>query len=98
MAAIIDRVNAEMKGEGAKVFQPVFITCDPVRDTPDVLRAYLAEFHEGIVGLTGTYEQVKHACKMYRVYFSTPEHIKPGEDYLVDHSIYFYLMGEFPLG
>jgi protein SCO1/2 len=31
-------------------------------------------------------------CKKYRVYFSTPEHVKPGQDYLVDHSIYFYLM------
>ena len=33
-------------------------------------------------------------CKKYRVYFSTPEGVKPGMDYLVDHSIYFYLMGE----
>lgn len=31
-------------------------------------------------------------CKKYRVYFSTPEGVKPGMDYLVDHSIYFYLM------
>lgn len=31
-------------------------------------------------------------CKKYRVYFSTPEGAKPGTDYLVDHSIYFYLM------
>ena len=34
-------------------------------------------------------------CKKYRVYFSTPEGVKPGMDYLVDHSIYFYLMGEY---
>ena len=31
-------------------------------------------------------------CKKYRVYFSTPEGVKAGEDYLVDHSIYFYVM------
>lgn len=74
---------------------PIFITCDPARDTPSVLKSYLAEFHPSIVGLTGTWEQIKQVCKAYRVYFSTPEGVKPGQDYLVDHSIYFYLMGWF---
>lgn len=95
MAEIIDRVKDAAKSD--KVFQPVFITCDPARDTPDVLRRYLNEFHPDIIGLTGTYEQIKHVCKMYRVYFSTPKDVKKGEDYLVDHSIYFYLMGELAL-
>jgi protein SCO1/2 len=45
-----------------------------------------------MVGLTGTYDQVKATCKTYRVYFSTPPDAKPGDDYLVDHSIFFYLM------
>lgn len=71
---------------------PLFITCDPARDTPAVLKHYLAEFHPGLVGLTGTWEQIKDVCKKYRVYFSTPEGVRPGMDYLVDHSIYFYLM------
>jgi protein SCO1/2 len=92
MAAIIDKVK-EASG-GVSVMRPVFITCDPARDTPEVLRKYLQEFHPDIIGLTGTYQQVKHVCKQYRVYFSTPENVKPGEDYLVDHSIYFYLMGK----
>jgi len=71
---------------------PLFVTCDPARDTPEALKDYLAEFHPALLGLTGTYEQIKDMCKKYRVYFSTPEHVKPGQDYLVDHSIYFYLM------
>ncbi|OAX83641.1 hypothetical protein ACJ72_01990 [Emergomyces africanus] len=90
MAEIIDLVKA--RSNNKPVLRPVFITCDPARDSPEVLRKYLAEFHKGIIGLTGTYEQVKHVCKQYRVYFSTPQNVKPGEDYLVDHSIYFYLM------
>ncbi|EED13723.1 mitochondrial metallochaperone Sco1, putative [Talaromyces stipitatus ATCC 10500] len=90
MAAIIDKVKEA--SNGAEVMRPVFITCDPARDTPEVLKTYLAEFHPDIIGLTGTYEQVKQVCKAYRVYFSTPENVKSGEDYLVDHSIYFYLM------
>ncbi|KAJ4286813.1 Cu-binding protein [Kalmusia sp. IMI 367209] len=71
---------------------PIMISCDPARDTPPVLKEYLAEFHPEILGLTGTYDNVKQTAKAYRVYFSTPENMKPGQDYLVDHSIYFYLM------
>jgi len=45
-----------------------------------------------MIGLTGSYDDVKKTCKVYRVYFSTPPDVKPGDDYLVDHSIFFYLM------
>ena len=81
-------------GEGSQgVMRPVFITCDPARDTPAVLDTYLKEFHPALIGLTGSWEAIKSVCKAYRVYFSTPPDVKPGQDYLVDHSIYFYLMG-----
>ncbi|KAI5957232.1 SCO1 [Candida jiufengensis] len=72
--------------------QPIFITCDPARDSPEVLSKYLEDFHPGIIGLTGSYEAVKDTCKKYRVYFSTPPDVKPGQDYLVDHSIFFYVL------
>lgn len=87
MAEMIDAINKD----GKKV-TPVFITCDPARDSPEVLKEYLAEFHPDIIGLTGTYENIKKTCKAYRVYFSTPPDLKPGQDYLVDHSIFFYFM------
>lgn len=70
----------------------VFVTCDPARDGPSDLKKYLAEFHHKFIGLTGTYEDIKSMCKAYRVYFSTPQKVPAGQDYLVDHSIYFYLM------
>jgi protein SCO1/2 len=76
------------------VLLPIMITCDPARDSPAVLKEYLAEFHPHFIGLTGSHEQIKDTCKAYRVYFSTPKEVAPGQDYLVDHSIYFYLMGE----
>ncbi|KAF3903317.1 hypothetical protein AA313_de0201125 [Arthrobotrys entomopaga] len=88
MAEMIDKVF-EKKG---KVLRPIFITCDPARDTPKVMKEYLVEFHPALVGLTGTYDEIKDVCKKYRVYFSTPRDLKEGMDYLVDHSIYFYLM------
>ena len=81
----------ELAKDGTAI-QPVFVTCDPARDSPEVLKQYLADFHEGIVGVTGSYADIKQMCKQYRVYFSTPEHVKPGQEYLVDHSIFFYLM------
>ncbi|BFZ56979.1 Cu-binding protein [Savitreella phatthalungensis] len=93
MAIILSEVNKDRE-----VVKPVFITCDPNRDSPEDLKRYLAEFDNSILGLTGTYEEVKQVCKAYRVYFSTPREVKEGEDYLVDHSIFFYLMdpeGEF---
>ncbi|KAA8914601.1 SCO1/SenC-domain-containing protein [Sphaerosporella brunnea] len=88
MADMIDLV----KKDHGKVMVPIFVTCDPARDTPEVMKEYLDEFHPDLIGLTGTYDQIKQLCKAYRVYFSTPPNLKSGQDYLVDHSIYFYLM------
>jgi protein SCO1/2 len=91
MALMYDKVTEEC----GTVLLPLMITCDPARDNPKVLKEYLKEFHADFIGLTGAYEKIKEVCKAYRVYFSTPSVVKEGEDYLVDHSIYFYLMGEF---
>ncbi|KAK4057872.1 Cu-binding protein [Microbotryomycetes sp. JL221] len=71
---------------------PVFITCDPARDDVAAVKAYIRDFHPSLVGLTGTYDDIKKTCKQYRVYFSTPPNAKATDDYLVDHSIFFYLM------
>lgn len=82
----------ELKEKDNIELQPIFITCDPARDSPEIIKEYLSDFHPSIIGLTGPYENVKNTCKKYRVYFSTPPDVKPGQDYLVDHSIFFYLM------
>ncbi|KAL7948471.1 SCO1/SenC domain-containing protein [Trichoderma barbatum] len=89
MARMLDIVDANIPNNE---LLPIFVTCDPARDDPPALKNYLAEFHPKFIGLTGTYDQIKELCKKYRVYFSTPRDVKPGQDYLVDHSIYFYLM------
>lgn len=97
MSRMIDIVQEKV----GNVMNSIFITCDPARDTPEVVDKYLQEFHPDFIGLTGNYDDIKDVCKKYRVYFSTPKDVKPGQDYLVDHSIYFYLMGEqsgFPAG
>lgn len=70
----------------------LFISCDPARDTPEVLEEYLKDFHPSIIGLTGSYDAIRDICSKYKAYFSTPENADPNSDYIVDHSAYFYLM------
>lgn len=72
--------------------QPIFVTCDPVRDTPEVLKKYLKDFHPSIIGVTGTHCQIKDMCKNYKVFFSTPHDANPKEDYIVDHSTFTYVI------
>lgn len=76
---------------GAQV-QPIFISVDPERDTPEVVGEFIANFHPRLVGLTGTAEQVKAAADAFRVFYSRGE-TTPGGGYLVDHSAIVYLFG-----
>lgn len=80
-------------GPKADRVQPVFITVDPKRDTPAVVKQYAAAFGSRIEGLTGTPEEIAKVAKEYRVYYA--EHrTGPGpNDYTMDHSSILYLMG-----
>lgn len=78
-------------GSDADNILPVFITVDPERDTPDVVKNYLQSFHPSFVGLTGTVEQVEQAKKGYKVY-STKVQDPSMTDYTVDHSSFIYFM------
>lgn len=69
----------------------VFITIDPERDTPALLKDYVAQFGPTMVGLTGTPAQVAAAAKAFRVYYQKVPG-KGGAPYLMDHSSIFYLM------
>ncbi len=85
MAAALDKM-----GTGADRIVPVFISVDPVRDRPDVLKAYLSAFGARFVGLTGTEEEIAETAKAYRVYVQA--HKDQGQNYTVDHSGVVYLM------
>jgi protein SCO1 len=80
-------------GPKAARLAPLFITVDPKRDTPDVVKQYAAAFGPRIDGLTGTPDQIAKVAKEYRVYYA--EHrTGPGpNDYTMDHSSILYLMG-----
>ncbi|MBC7159990.1 MAG: SCO family protein [Porphyrobacter sp.] len=72
--------------------QPIFITVDPARDTPEVVGKFTAAFSDDLLGLTGTPEQIQAAAKAFAVYYSKGEE-SPGGGYLMDHSRAAYLMG-----
>ena len=70
---------------------PVFVTVDPARDTPAVLKQFVSAFHPRMVGLTGTDAQIARIKTDYAVYSSKGD-ASPGGGYLVNHSRQAYLM------
>ena len=71
-------------GSGAERLNVVFVTVDPQRDTPEVLRQYLSSFDPRIRGFTGMEDQVAAMARAYHVRFRRVP--LPGGDYTMDHS------------
>ena len=88
----VDRNAAavELLEERGKMVKPVFITIDPARDTPEVVRDFADAMHPRMVGLTGNAEQIAAASKAYRTYYKA--HPPIDGEYLVDHSTFSYLV------
>jgi cytochrome oxidase Cu insertion factor (SCO1/SenC/PrrC family) len=80
-------------GEKGKDIQPILVSIDPARDTPEVLAAYVGNFGDRFVGLTGTPEQVAEMAKIYRVFYEKQENKADPASYLMDHTSIIYLMG-----
>ena len=81
-------------GERAESVQPLFITVDPARDTPEVLQRYTRYFHPRIIGLTGAPELIAGAAEHFRVrYERVQEPGAPADAYHMDHSAGMYLLG-----
>lgn len=85
LATVLD----ELGPVAAKV-QPIFITVDPERDTPQVVADYAKAFDPRIVGLSGTPEQIAAAAKEFRVYYE----VRPlgNDEYAIDHSSFIYVI------
>lgn len=78
-----------LKAKGMDV-TPVFISIDPERDTPEVLKAFTANLHPNMIGLTGTPEQVQAASRAYKTYYKKQD--SGDQYYMMDHSTFTYLM------
>jgi protein SCO1 len=79
-------------GPKATKVQPLFITIDPQRDTPQIMQQYTQSFDSRILGLTGSPEQIAAAAHEYGAYY-VRHSTGPGvNDYVMDHSTYLYIM------
>ena len=88
IAQALDKLGAK-----ADRVQPLFITVDPARDTPAVMRHYVTAFSPRIEGLTGTPAEIADVAKKYHVYYAVHPASAGSSDYTVDHSSVLYVMG-----
>lgn len=73
---------------------PLFISVDPVNDTPALMAAYVANFHPRLIGLSGSETDIAAAAKAYRVHRRKLTQAHHGEgQYTIDHGSLTYLMG-----
>jgi len=87
----------ELLGQTGDTIQPVFITIDPLRDTPEVIADYLSNFDPRFIGLTGTRQQIAKVERTFAVYAKAAttrdDRADKDTDYLIDHTALIYLVG-----
>ena len=87
IATAVDKLGAS--GEAV---QPIFITIDPEKDTPEQLKSHLALFHPRLIGLTGDAKQIKQVARTYKVYYAKTVPARKA-DYVIDHTGFIFLVG-----
>ena len=85
----IAAVRKALGADGARV-QGVFVTVDPERDTPEVLKAYVDNFGAGFVALRGSMEETQAVAKAFKVYYAKVPGLAPG-NYTMDHTAGTYV-------
>lgn len=83
----------ERLGSNADAIQPLYITVDPERDSPAVLRAFLEKRFPRFIGLTGSREQIEAVKSAYRVFARKAPVPDDPDGYDVPHSAFTYLIG-----
>jgi protein SCO1/2 len=80
-------MNAMAPEEAAKV-QVLFVSVDPERDTPELLRRYVPAFHPGFLGLHGDAGRIADTAREFKIFYQKSPH---GDGYLIDHSAGTYV-------
>lgn len=79
-------------GNDSLQVQPLFVTLDPARDTPGVLRKYVTSFHPRFVALRGTEPETRRVARSFKVFHERDPATLKSRDYLLDHSAYTFLI------
>ena len=79
-------------GEDSKIFQPIFVSVDPDRDTSEVIEEYIKHFDNNILGLTGTDAQLRMFSWIFGASYSLRKSESKNQDYIVDHSANYFLV------
>lgn len=82
----------DLLGDKVNDIQPLFVTIDPKRDTEELLKNYVSLFHPKFMGLYGSSQELNDVFDHYKIYAAKTED-KGGDDYLMDHSTFTYLVG-----
>ena len=80
----------KMLGPDGDRLQSIFVTVDPERDTPDMLKAYMGNFDPSFLALRGTPEQTAAVAKDFKIYFKKVDGKSP-TSYTMDHSAGSYI-------
>ena len=92
MAEVYDKLKAlRTRNKHIDDVVPIMISVDPERDGVSQMKEYCKEFHDELIGLTGSVQKVTETCKGFRVYFSAGPR-DDDDDYIVDHTIIIYLL------
>ena len=85
----------DLLGEDAERVQPIFITVDPERDTPELLAEYVAYFHPRMLGLSASTETTRRIAELFRArYERVPAENGDPERYTMDHTPSLFLLGK----
>nr|WP_245964249.1 SCO family protein [Roseovarius spongiae] len=89
----LSEVAAVMEGLGddAAMVQPIFITIDPERDTPMALADYVPLFDAGIIGLTGTPDQIVETSETFPIFYERIEQAAAPGGYTMGHTSHLFL-------
>lgn len=85
-------ITAALRSLGAQAdaVQPLFVTLDPARDTPEILREYAAAFDARVVALRGGEDETRRIARAWKVYYEKVP--QPGSAYFIDHTAFTFVL------
>ncbi|MBR9867086.1 MAG: SCO family protein [Oceanospirillales bacterium] len=92
--AVISQAMKNLDADQRKQIQPIFISVDPDRDTPEHLAEYSAFFHPSFIGVTGSREKIDQVVSQYGAFYRIVNMKDSAIGYAVDHSSRIYLINK----